>query len=133
MTKAFLKLLTFILLTFSLTSCDPSHEIFFTNKTASNVKVKINLKPEPNYYFQQIAVKDSIVFHLPKDSVAQISFGIGNWSQKEIATAVNSIKTIEVETSDIKTIYKSKKAIQSVFEENVHGAVFKSLIEINIE
>lgn len=131
--KSTLKLSALLFAIFSLTSCDPSHDIFFTNKTASNVKVKINLEQNKQQDFRIIATKDSIVFYLPKDSVAHIPFGIGNWSQKEITTATNSIKSIEVETSDIKTIYKSKKAIKSLLEENVHGAVFKSMIDIEIK
>lgn len=123
--------LPFFLILFA--SCDPSHDIFFKNKTASNVKVKINIEPKAINDLKSIAINDSIVFNLAKDSIAMISFGIGNWSAKEIEIATKSIKTIEIETNDAKTIYKSKKAIHSVLDKNVHGVVFKGMIEINIE
>jgi len=124
----------FLLLFFILfTSCDPSHDIFFKNKTASNVKVKINIEPKAIDDLKSIATNDSIVFNLAKDSTAMISFGIGNWSAKEIEIATNSIKGIEIETSDSRTIYKTKKAIHSVLDKNVHGIVFKGVIEINID
>ncbi len=120
--------------TLLLTSCDPSHDIFFKNTTASNVKVKINLERKGVLYdLEKMADKDSIVFNLAKDSTASISLGIGTWTPKEIGKATNSIKAIEVETKDIKTIYKSKEAIHSILDKNVHGILFKSSIEINVE
>lgn len=127
------RLLTLSFFLMFLTSCDPSHDIFFKNKTASNIKVKINLEPKVTHGLESIATNDSIVFHLAKDSIGMVSFGIGTWSKKEINEVVNSIKTIEIETKDIKTIYKSREAIHSVLDNNVHGIVFKSSIEINVE
>lgn len=126
----FLLLPIFIIL---FSSCDPSHDIFFKNKTASNVKVKINIEPNAINDLKSIATNDSIVLNLAKDSIAVISFGIGNWSKKEIETATNSIKAIEIETNDSKTIYMSKSAIYSVLDKNVHGVVFKGVIEVNIK
>lgn len=131
--KTSFKLLFLPLSLILFTSCDPSHDIFFKNKTVSNVKVKINIEPKAIDDLKSIATNDSIVFNLAKDSTAMISFGIGNWSAKEIEIATNSIKTIEIETNDIKTIYKSKKAIHSVLDKNVHGIVFKGVIEVNID
>lgn len=131
--NANIKLLPFLFLIL-FASCDPAHDILFINKMNTSVKVKINLDPKTdNYNLKRIAVGDSIVFDLKKDSVGYISFGIGNWSKKEIQEAANSIKVIEIETKDIKTIYKSKKAINAIFDENVKGTLFKSLIEINIK
>lgn len=128
--KKFLILSSLLIL---FTSCDPSHDILFKNKTASNVKVKISLEPDAMDDLRIISTKDLIVFDLKKDSVAMISFGIGNWSGKELHEAVKSIKAIEIETNDIKTIYKSKNAITDILDKNVHGVLFKSLIQINIE
>lgn len=62
-----------------------------------------------------------------------ISFGIGNWSNNKIQATTNSIKTIEIETKDIKTIYKSKEVIHSILEKNVHGIISKGFIKINVE
>lgn len=128
------KLLILIVILTLFTSCDPSHDIYFINKTDSNVKVKISLEPKADMYeLTQIATHDSIVLNVKKDSIAMISFGIGNWSAKQISLATNAIKSIEIETNDIKTIYRSKKAIHSILDKNVHGAINKTDIEINIE
>lgn len=132
--KNIVKLFFLVSLLVLFTSCDPSHDIFFKNKTASNVKVKINLEPKAEMEdLKGIQTRDSIVFILKKDSIGHISFGIGNWSEKQLNLVTKSIKTMEIETSDIKTVYKSKKAIFSVLKENVHGGLNKTDIEINIE
>lgn len=128
------KLCTLTFLLSFLVSCDPVHTIDFINKTDANVKVKINLNPKvENYDLKQVSSGDSIVFNLKQKDTANLYFGIGTWSESQIEELTNSISTIEIETKDIKTTYKSKKAMNTMLEKNTHGFLFKTLVEINIE
>jgi hypothetical protein len=132
--KNIIKFSTITFLFFFLISCDPIHNIDFINKTDSDIKVKINLNPKvENYYLKNVSTGDSIIFNLNRKDTADIYFGIGTWSDSEIDELTNSINNIEIETKDIKTIYKSKKAMINIFENNKHGFLFKTNIEIGIE
>lgn len=132
--KNTIKFSTITFLFFFLISCDPIHNIDFINKTDSDIKVKINLNPKvENYYLKNVSTGDSIIFNLNRKDTAEIYFGIGTWSDSEIDKLTNSINNIEIDTKDIKTIYKSKKAMINIFENNKHGFMFKTNIEIGIE
>lgn len=132
--KNIIKFSTITFLFFFLISCDPIHNIDFINKTDSDIKVKINLNPKvENYYLKNVSTGDSIIFNLNRKDTADIYFGIGTWSDSEINELTNSINNIEIETKDIKTIYKSKKAMINIFENNKHGFLFNTNIEIGIE
>lgn len=127
------KLITVLILAFLVTSCDPIHYINFINNTDSTAKIKLNLNPKvENYDLQQIATKDSIVFYLKQKDTARIDFGIGDWSGNEIGKLTSSLKSIEIETRDINTIYKSKKAMNTILENNRYGFGFKTEIKIEI-
>jgi hypothetical protein len=117
-----------------LTSCDPSQDIRFVNKTDSNVMVKIILEPNAkDFRLKEVATKDSIVFNLRKDSIAEVDCGMGTWSEDEVIRFTNSVKSIEFDTKDIKTIYKSKRSMKAILEENEKGIFFRNLIEIEIQ
>ena len=117
-----------------LMSCDPPHFINFINKTDSNVKVKFNLNPKvENYDLERITTNDSIVFNIKPKDTANLHFGIGSWSDKQIEELTSSINNIEIETQNIKTIYKTKKSMDDILKENRHGFWFKTKIEIYIE
>jgi len=117
-----------------LESCDPIHEIKFVNKSKSVAKVKINLiSKNENFDLNQNAICDSIVFNLKKDSIANIYFGIGTWDKEEINDVTKSIKSIEIETKDIKTIYKSKNSMNEILNNNIEGFFFKTQIDIEIK
>lgn len=130
-------IIKFSTLTFFLSlliSCDPAHNIYFINKTDSPIKVKINLNPKVEHYrLKEVSTGDSIIFNLERKDTADIYFGIGTWSDSEIDELTNSINNIEFETKDIKTIYKSKKAMNNILENNKHGFWVKTNIEIGIE
>ncbi len=130
-------IIKFSILTFFLSflvSCDPAQTISFINKTDSSIKVKINLNPKVEHYrLKEVSTGDSIIFNLKRKDTANIYFGIGTWSDSEIDELTNSINNIEFETKDIKTIYKSKKAMRTILENNKHGFWIKNDIEIGIE
>ncbi|PKB15253.1 hypothetical protein [Flavobacterium sp. 5] len=129
-----IRIVLIIFLANFLTSCDPIHNIKFINKSNSEVKIKINLDSKnENYDLEQNAIGDSIVLNIKKDSVKYIEFGIGVWDEKEIIELTKSMKSIEVETKDIKTIYKSKNAMNEILNDNVNGIVLKKNIEIEIK
>jgi hypothetical protein len=101
--KNILNLLFLIFFLQLFTSCDPPHYIDFINNTDSNVKIKINLKTEfENYDLKRISSGDSLVFNLKQKDTANLDFGIGTWSDKEIEELTKSIKNIEIETIDKK-------------------------------
>ena len=128
-----LKVVSIVFLVNVLTSCDPVHNIEFINKSNSNIKVKLNLvSKNENYDLMQNAFGDSIVLHIKKDRIKHIDFGIGVWDEKEIMELTKSLKSIEIETKDIKTIYKSKNAMNGVLNNNSKGIIFKKNIEIEI-
>ncbi|OXA80994.1 hypothetical protein SAMN05444397_101708 [Flavobacterium aquidurense] len=128
------RLLVIIFFACFFASCDPAHNIEFVNKKDSDVKVKINLDSQKNNFrLEQITDKDSAVYLLKRNDTANIYCGIGVWSKKEIETFVKGIKSVEIETKDVKTIYKSRKAITQLFEKNTKGIIFKAVIEINVK
>ncbi|MCP2025579.1 hypothetical protein L1276_000719 [Flavobacterium sp. HSC-32F16] len=132
--KKKLKLLPFLFFILFFTSCDPAQELRFVNKTNSDATVRILLKPNAkNFRLEEAADKGSIVFNLKKDSTAYIYYGIGVWSGKDIFDFSNSAKYIEIDTKDIKTVYKSEKAMQDILSDNVKGILVKNLIEIDIK
>lgn len=116
-----------------LMGCDPIHYIEFVNNSNSAAKVKLYLDPKvENYDLKYSSEGDSIVFELKQKDTTRIDFGIGQWSDKEIETISKSIKSIEIETKDMKTFYKTKNAIKNILKENVAGIVVQSKIEIEI-
>lgn len=133
MKKASKKIL-FLIFAISLVSCDPVHTLNFINTTEANAKVKINLKTESeDHRLRSVSVGDSIVFNLKQKDTASIDYGIGTWSGREIAELASSIKTIEIETAEIKTIYKTKKSIENMLENNIDGFLVKTEIVVEID
>ncbi|MCF6142514.1 hypothetical protein L1S34_14575 [Flavobacterium sp. K77] len=132
--KKIINILILIMSSQLLMSCDPPHFINFINNTDSTVKVKFNLNPKvENYDLERITTNDSIVFNIKPKDTANLHFGIGSWSDKQIEELTSSINNIEIETQNIKTIYKTKKSMDEILKENRHGFWFKTKIEINIE
>ena len=132
--KTALKIFCVSIFTVSLFSCDPPHAIFFSNDSNSNVKVVLNLNPKiENYHLRELAVGDSIVLDLKNEGISMIEFGIGQWSDKEIGNIANSIRSIQIETKDVKTIYKTNNSIQSLFIKNRKGYIMRSEIQIEIK
>ncbi len=123
---------------FILTSCDPAHTIQLTNNTDSNAKVKFVINPKiENYSLKRISTGDSIIFNLKPSKIesdsSSIYFGIGVWDDKEIDELAQAIKTIEIETIDKKTIYKSKRSVKEILEKNKKGLYSKTVLQIDIE
>ena len=85
------------------------------------------------YQLEEISKGDSIIFNIKPKDTADIYFGIGDWSGNEIEKVLKSIKSIEIETNDIKTLYKTKKSMKKILENNKKGIFFKTRIEIEIE
>ena len=128
------KVLLTCLFSILIVSCDPPHYIDFVNISKSNAKVKLNINPKTeNYDLRRMAIGDSIVFNLKPKDTANIDFGIGNWSDKEIDEVLNSIKNIEIVTEDITTIYKTKNSMKSILVNNRQGFLLRSRIEIEVK
>lgn len=134
--KSIFLMILILFLANSLVSCDPIHDIEFVNKSKSKseTKVKINLIPKnENYFLNENAIGDSIILNIKKDSIANVFFGRGTWNKEGINELTKSIKSIEIETKDIKTIYKSKNSMNEILNKNTKGFLFKTLIEIEIK
>ena len=132
--KYYKNIISIFIICIFLTSCDPPHFIDFVNKTNGNAKVKLKLNPKiENFDLNEIAIGDSIVFNLKQKDTANIHFGIGTWSDNEIKEAVKSIKSIEIETEDLKTVYKTEKSMYIILQNNTEGFIFKKRIEIEIK
>lgn len=132
--KINLKLLVLTFLTIIITSCDPPHYIDFINNTSAKAKVRLNLNSKvESFDLEEIATGDSIVFNLKPKDTANIHFGIGDWSDSGIEEVTKSVKSIEIETQEIKTIYKTENSIKNLLKNNRHGFFFKTKIKIEIE
>lgn len=121
-----------LILGITLTSCDPSQGILFTNKGESNAKVKLIINSEvKNDQLDKMKKGDSIVFNLvphnPEEKEGHIYFGRGRWNDENINEISKSIKSIEIENSNYKIVYKSQKAIQNLLKDNYKGIIMKSL------
>lgn len=139
-----LKFLLLFVLSFVITSCDPSESIIFRNKGKSDLKVKLIVNPEfkeravlvDDLELDKVIKGDSIVFIVKsgnfKENEKFMFFGRGRWSKEQIYETVKSINQIELENADHKIIYKSQKAINKLFLNNKKGILFKS-IEISID
>ncbi|KAF2513614.1 hypothetical protein EYY60_05145 [Flavobacterium zhairuonense] len=124
--------LLLLILGITLTSCDPSQGILFTNKGESNVKVKLIINPQvKNDQLDEMKKGDSIVFklipHNPEEKQGHIYFGRGRWNDENIAEITKSIKSIEIENDNYKIVYKSQEAINSLLKDNYKGIIMKSL------
>ncbi|KAF2081294.1 hypothetical protein [Flavobacterium sharifuzzamanii] len=129
--------LLLLILGITLTSCDPSQGVSFTNKGESNVKVKLIINPQvKNDQLDEMKKGDSIVFNLvphnPEEKEGYIYFGRGRWNDENISEISKSIKSIEIENDNYKIIFKSQQAIHKLLKENYKGIILKSLnIEID--
>jgi hypothetical protein len=106
------------------------------NKTGSDVKVKIHLNPEVKNYTSNILKSksngDSIVFNLKQKNTVKISFGAGVWSDPIIDEFSNSIYNIELDTKDVKTIYKTPESVKKLLKDNKHGFLHKYQVDVGI-
>lgn len=124
--------LTFLLV--FLVSCDPAHDIVFINKTNSVARVIFKINPKfKNYHLSESIIGDSIVLNLKPKDIENLYFGIGVWDDKEIDQLCNSIISLEIVNIDLKTVYKSKKKIKNILENNQEGFWWKTRIAIDIE
>jgi len=129
-----LKALFVLPLALLIVSCDPPHFINFINNTKANAKVKIKLRDKvAESAFSEIATGDSIVFNLRSKNTANINFGIGTWGNEGIREIVKDIKTLEIETSEIKTVYKTQESINNLLIKNKKGFRSGWQTEIRIE
>lgn len=132
--KSFFNLLTISFVSFSLFSCDPGRVIDFVNQTEAPAKIKIMINDKnTSQGLEEISKGDSIVFHLKPKSRENIYCGMGTWSGSEINRIAKGIKSIEIETEDIKTVYKSKSSITEILKNNREGFFWKTKIEIIVE
>lgn len=124
--------LLLLILGLTLTSCDPSQGILFTNKSESNVKVKLIINSKfKNEQLDEMKKGDSIVFNLiphnHEERLGYIYFGRGRWNDQEIIKVTKSIRSIEIENDNYKIVYKSPKAISDLLKNNYKGLIMKSL------
>ena len=132
--KFIFRLLTLISFTILLSSCDPAQNIDFINKTESPVKIKIKINSNnTNWRLKEFVKGDSIVLEIRPKGTESLYFGMGTWEENEVDETVKSIDNIEIETEDIKTIYKSRKSIAEILKNNRKGLWWKTNIEIEVE
>lgn len=129
-----LKFSTLIFFLLFLVSCDPSRDINFINKTESPIKIKIKVGANnTSESLKKASVGDSIVFKVAPNATQNLYCGMGTWSENEVDEKVKGIENIEIETKDIKTIYKSTNSITKILKDNRKGWWWKTKIEIEVE
>lgn len=132
--KHIFKLTTLIFVSFLLFSCDPSRNINFVNETEAPVKIKFILSSnKTSQSLAEIAKGDSIVLNLKPKRTEYLYCGMGTWSESELDNIVKGIENIEIETKDIKTIYKSRNSITEILKDNRKGWWWKTSVEIEVE
>lgn len=119
-------------LAFLFASCDPAQNITFINKGKSDLKVKLIVNSQiKNEALDGIKKGDSIVLNIksgnPEETEKFIYFGKGRWREDDIYENVKAIKSIEIENTDNKIIYKSQDAINNLFLKSKKGILFKSI------
>jgi hypothetical protein len=128
------KLTTLIFISFLLFSCDPSRNINFVNQTEAPVKIKFKLSPnKTSQSLEELAKGDSIVLNLKPKCTEYIYCGMGTWSDNEVDNIAKGIENIEIETKDIKTVYKSRNSIIEILKDNRKGLWWKTSVEIAVE
>ncbi len=135
MKKTFFILLTALL----LLSCDPVHYIDLRNRTEKEAIVTIKLKPHADKEIYRASSQehpiygDSIVLRIPAKETGSLFFGMGSWGDAGVTDLADTMKSLEIETYEIKTIYKTPAVIEALLLENRKGIWFKSEIGINIK
>ena len=125
--------ITALFILISLTSCDPSQNINLVNNTDSEVYFKLKIEHDTkNYELKQLSQGDSIVVNVGSKKNEMLSFGIGDWSGNTVGELANSIKSFEIKTKDITTIYHSKSSIEKILKDNREGLFLKTMIEIQV-
>ncbi|WP_298901487.1 hypothetical protein [uncultured Psychroserpens sp.] len=115
-----------------LSSCDPPHNIFLINTTESEAKISFHFNETfENRLLKDDVTGDSLIVYLKPNETYDMDFGIGTWSDDEVNTLVKSIRSLEIETIDTKSIYKTEKAMRSLFVNNRTGRWWDT--EINLE
>lgn len=128
------KLTTLIFISFLLFSCDPSRNINFVNQTKAPVKIKFKLSSnKTSQSLEELAKGDSIVLNLKPKSTECVYCGMGTWSDNEVDNIAKGVANIEIETKDIKTVYKSTNSITKILKDNRKGLWWKTKIEIEVE
>jgi hypothetical protein len=129
-----LKLSTLSFLLLFLVGCDPSRNIEFINRTESPIKIKIKVGTNnTSESLKEASVGDSIVFKIAPNGTQNLYCGMGTWSENEVNEKAKCIENIEIETKDIKTIYKSTNSITKILKDNRKGLWWKTKIEIEVE
>jgi hypothetical protein len=132
--KHIFKLTTLIFISFLFFSCDPSRNINFVNQTEAPVKIKFKLSHnKTSQSLEELAKGDSIVLNLKPKGTEYIYCGMGTWSENEVDNIAKGIENIEIETKDIKTVYKSRNSIIEILKDNRKGLWWKTSVEIEVE
>lgn len=132
--KHIFKLITLIFVSFLLFSCDPSRHINFVNQTEAPVQIKLILNSnKTSKSLEELAKGDSIVLNLKPKSTEYIYCGMGTWSESEVDNIAKGIENIQIETKDIKTVYKSRNSIIEILKDNRKGFWWKTSVEIDVE
>lgn len=78
---------------------------------------------------------DSVVVLIKAKHSEVIHFGIGTWSDSSVSELADALQSLEIETGDIKTVYKTEKSIETFLKENRNGFIngWQKEIEIDIE
>ena len=82
---------------------------------------------------KELAKGDSIVLNLKPNSTEYIYCGMGTWSESEVDNIAKGIKNIEIETKDIKTVYKRRNSIIEILKDNRKGFWWKTSVEIEVK
>jgi coenzyme F420-reducing hydrogenase delta subunit len=85
-----------------------------------------------NYDLQELLKGDSIVVVVGPKKSETLDFGMGDWSGNTVDELATSIKSFEIQTKDITTIYHSKASIQKVLKDNRKGFFIKNEIDIKV-
>jgi hypothetical protein len=115
-------------------SCDSPHYLYFINDSNSLAKVKIKVFPKTkNNVLKKVTTGDSIVYQINQRQEVEIYCGTGIWTEDAVGELVAEIKSIEIETENKRTIYKTQNEVDELLSNNRDGLIFPAEITIVIK
>jgi len=127
-------LIIFMVIGFSLTSCDPAQTVEIENKSHDVSTIKFFFTGDGYYQFNNFLTKDSLVLRLDSGQTKDFHFGIGTWEiNNSLDSLVSRVERIEIHTKKSTELLESKTQVKSFFLDRLIDDRYKARILIKID
>jgi len=128
------KLIIWIALVFSLSSCDPAQTLEIENKTSDSSTIKFFFTGEDYYKFDNFLTKDSLILGLDSGATKIFDFGIGTWEiHNSLDSLITRVDKVEIETKKSTELFESDTQVKSFFWDRLIDDKYRARIIIDIE